>query len=55
MAKSLLNSVLVRCGDSRLVLLVILLGRFHFFEFDAFYQASEFADELDAARATNRP
>ena len=24
MAKSLLNSVLVRCGDSRLVLLVIL-------------------------------
>jgi hypothetical protein len=50
MAKSLLNSVLVRCGDSRLVLLVILLGRFHFFGFDAFYQASEFADELDAPR-----
>ena len=45
MTKSLLNSVLVRCGDSRLVLLVILLGRFHFFGFDA----SELADALDAA------
>jgi hypothetical protein len=53
MAKSLLHSVLVRCGDSRLVLLVVLLGRFHFFGFKAFirWKASELADELDAARA----